>query len=243
MTGFIYKQIHSQKTVAEKLKEKRLQLGLPLENISRLTNISLKYLQAIDQGEFDKIPGEIYLKQWLKKYALILNLNVKEILSDWQKEFKLQLSFNDYQKNIKFKQKRFFFQLTPKVVRNLLISLAIGTFIFYLGWEVKKIIEPPAVVIYEPRNFSVTPENKIIIKGKTDPEVSLWINNQLVLATSKGDFQQEVELLPGLNTFQISAKRKNSQKNNIILSIIKTVANEANEPSFKQNDLGISFKK
>lgn len=222
MTGFIYKQIHTQKTVAERIKERRLALNLSLENISQVTNITLKYLLALENGEYEKIPGEIYLKQWLKKYALLLELNPQEVIRDYNKETKLQLSFADFQGKTSFKQKKIFFYFTPKIFRNLIVVLVILSFFTYLGWEVKKIIEPPPLQIFEPKNLSTTENNKIVIRGQSEPEVTLWINNQLVLATPRGEFQQEVELLPGLNTFQISAKKKHSQKNIITLSIIKT---------------------
>jgi len=238
MTSFIYKQIRTQKSVAERLKEKRLNLNLSIEKISQLINISTKYLSALENGEYDKIPGEIYLKQWLKKYALLLELDPQELLRNYQKETKLQLNFSDYQGKTIFKPKKVLFYFTPKTFRNLIVGLIIFIFLFYLGWEVKKIIEPPILQIKEPKNFTVTTNNKIIIKGQSEPEVSLWINNQLVLASPYGDFQKEVELLPGLNTFQISAKKKYSQKNTIILSIIKTNDSSVNN---KENKSSLSL--
>jgi len=240
MTSFIYKQIKNQSTVAERLKSKRLALGYKLEKISKTLSIEIKYLQALESGDFHKLPGDIYVRQWLKIYGQLLDLSVSELIKDYQQENKLQLSFTDYRKT-GFKLKKHFFSLPPRFVRNSLIGLVVVVLIIYLGWEVKKIIEPPPLAILEPINNSTTVNNKITIKGQTKPEVIIWINNQQVLTNSDGLFEQEVELISGLNTFQISAKKKNSQKNNVTLSIIK-VNNDQESTNSYNNNLSLIYK-
>lgn len=242
MTGFIYKQINGQKTVAEELKSKRQELGFNLEKISTSINIPIKYLYALENGEYDKLPGEVYAKLWLKKYCQILKLNISEIIKKFQKENKLQLSFSDYHSKKSFKSQKLVINFTPKIFRNLLVGTAVLVFLVYLGLEVKKIIEPPYLQISEPGNYIATTDNKVTIIGKTEPEVSLWINNQLVLANPEGNFQQDVELLPGLNTFEISAKKKHSQKNIVTLSVIKNTDKDKVNNEFEINNLGLSLK-
>jgi len=220
MTSFIYKTINSNKSVAERLKEKRQDLGLTIERLSAALSIPTKYLLALEAGEYDRLPGEVYAKLWIKKYCQALKLDTTSTLKDFYKESHLQLNFSDFHHK-KFKKKRLLFSLTPETFRNILVGAAILIFLVYLGWEVKNFIEPPYLQIIEPENNSITTESKTTIIGKTEPEVSLWINNQSVLADPEGNFTQEVELTNGLNSFEISAKKKRSQTNVINLSIIK----------------------
>jgi cytoskeletal protein RodZ len=242
MSGFIYKQIHSKKCLKEKLKERRESLGLTLEKISNLTGVSSKYLAILENGDFEKIPGEIYLKQWLKKYCQILELEETEILKDYQKENNNSAKFEPlFCPPQKLKRKKILLNFSPRIFRTIGIGVIIFVFLFYLSWEVKKIIQPPFLEITEPQNLSSTGANKVTIKGKSEPEVSILINNQTVLASPDGKFQQEVELGPGLNVLEISAKKKHSQKNTITLSIISN--NEPPAPGEGAiNNSGLSLK-
>lgn len=224
MTGFIYKSIQTKMTVAEKLANRRKEAGLTLEQINRQTGIPLKYLAALEDGDYDKLPGEIYKKLWLKKLAKCLGLDIQEIIKSSENENKLQLNFTDLNPRIKFKSRKKILFLNPKFARNLLIGAIIIILFSYLAWEIKKTVTPPLLKINEPQNYLTTTSNKIIISGQTESEASLWINNQLILASPAGDFKQEVELSPGLNTFQITAKRKNSQENRLTITVIKTDA-------------------
>ena len=43
--------------------------GLSLEQISQTTKISVRALQAIEEGEFKKLPGGIYNTSYIRQYA------------------------------------------------------------------------------------------------------------------------------------------------------------------------------
>jgi cytoskeletal protein RodZ len=43
--------------------------GLSLDEIARSTNITMRYLQAIERGEFEKLPGGIYTRSYIRQYA------------------------------------------------------------------------------------------------------------------------------------------------------------------------------
>jgi cytoskeletal protein RodZ len=43
--------------------------GLSLEEIARATRITLRYLEAIERGEFEKLPGGVYNINYIRQYA------------------------------------------------------------------------------------------------------------------------------------------------------------------------------
>jgi cytoskeletal protein RodZ len=43
--------------------------GLSLDQIARSTNITMRYLEAIERGEFEKLPGGIYTRSYIRQYA------------------------------------------------------------------------------------------------------------------------------------------------------------------------------
>jgi cytoskeletal protein RodZ len=69
-------------TFSEELRKAREAKNISLAEISRLTRINLKYLEAIDQGSFDVLP-QTYIRAFLKEYAQAVGLSPVEILQKY----------------------------------------------------------------------------------------------------------------------------------------------------------------
>ena len=58
----------------------RRQKGLSLHQIADSTKISIRWLQAIEQGDFGKLPGGVYSTNYLRQYARIIDFDEQELL-------------------------------------------------------------------------------------------------------------------------------------------------------------------
>lgn len=70
--------------IGERLRNARELKKLSIKDISKETNIRVRYLEAIEDEEFDKIPGETYLLGFLRVYAEFLKLNGDEIIQSYK---------------------------------------------------------------------------------------------------------------------------------------------------------------
>ncbi|MCL2805686.1 MAG: helix-turn-helix domain-containing protein [Treponema sp.] len=68
-------------SLGEKLKNTRVEKGLSIDQISRETNISIRFLEALESENFSVFPGEPYLIGFLKNYSAFLDLDVQKIIS------------------------------------------------------------------------------------------------------------------------------------------------------------------
>jgi len=68
-------------SLGEKLKTAREEKALSIEQISRETNISVRYLEALESENFNVFPGEPYLIGFLRNYSLYLELDVQKVIS------------------------------------------------------------------------------------------------------------------------------------------------------------------
>ena len=74
-----------QKNLFERLKEIRLSKGILLDEIAKKTRIHLRYLEAFESSELDKVPG-IYDKLFFKTYVEYLECeNENEIFEEFRK--------------------------------------------------------------------------------------------------------------------------------------------------------------
>lgn len=59
-----------------RLRRARESLGLSLADVSRRTNIQIKYIIAIEKGEWDRLPNIIYARAYVKTYAKLVGEDV-----------------------------------------------------------------------------------------------------------------------------------------------------------------------
>jgi cytoskeletal protein RodZ len=61
--------------------------GITLQQIAESTKISVRSLEAIEQGEFRKLPGGIYNTSYIRQYARAIDFDESVILAAYHREF------------------------------------------------------------------------------------------------------------------------------------------------------------
>ena len=70
--------------VGETLRRERLKRNLELEEISNELKISTRFLQAIESDQYDKLPGGVFAKSFVRQYARLLGLDEEAIAGQVQ---------------------------------------------------------------------------------------------------------------------------------------------------------------
>jgi cytoskeleton protein RodZ len=66
-----------------RLKQEREKRNKSLEDVSRSTKISLRMLQALEEEHFDRLPGGVFNKGFVRAYARCLELNEQQAVDDY----------------------------------------------------------------------------------------------------------------------------------------------------------------
>lgn len=72
--------------IGRRLIEAREARGLTLEDAERDTRISRRYLQALEQEQFDVIPAPVYARGFLRSYSQYVGLDPQEMLAMFPRE-------------------------------------------------------------------------------------------------------------------------------------------------------------
>jgi cytoskeletal protein RodZ len=67
------------------LSKIRRNRGISLEQIAQSTKIGVRSLEAIEQGDFAKLPGGIYNTSYIKQYARAIDYDESALLAVYQK--------------------------------------------------------------------------------------------------------------------------------------------------------------
>jgi len=73
------------KEIGEKLMAARHTRGITLEQAQADTKIRSRYLKALEEGDVDAIPGEVYYKGFLRSYGNYLGLDGLSLVDEYKK--------------------------------------------------------------------------------------------------------------------------------------------------------------
>lgn len=100
---------------AEQLRKARLKKGLSLQQIAAKTRIDIKFLEAIDNGNFGFLP-DLYVKAFIKQFAIAIDLDENETLKKY--EDALEGKFIDEDEPKSLLEQKIEISSTPKLSAN-----------------------------------------------------------------------------------------------------------------------------
>ncbi len=190
----------------EKIKKLREDAGLTQSKVAQLLNIQEKYIDFLEKGEIDKLPAAVYVKGFLRKYAVVLGQDSQKIVDDFVAEQNIARHLSGKKtESIRGLRK---IVITPQLLRNLLIFGIIILIIGYFLWQLSFLLKAPSLEIMAPEKDLKVSNNEFVVKGKTEPGVTLTINNQEINLDKEGNFEQKIELNKGLNIIEIKAANR-----------------------------------
>ena len=68
------------------LRETREQKNLSLDDVEKGTNIRKLYIKSIEEGNYEKLPGEVFLKGFIKTYGKFLGLDSQKLIEQYKQE-------------------------------------------------------------------------------------------------------------------------------------------------------------
>jgi len=89
MASFIRRRILTSETLGERLRKVREGRGLSLGEVETATSIRAGYLECLEDGDYSGLPGEVYVKSFLRVYGNFLGLGEEEVTQQYEKERKV----------------------------------------------------------------------------------------------------------------------------------------------------------
>ncbi len=214
-----------QKGISELLEELLKERGISPEKLSYVTNIPIRFVTALLDGDFKKLPAKPYVRGYLIKIAAALGVAEEIIMESYRESAEIKSSGS----KDKLPINRFAIQ---KINKNFIIgaAVALGLLIF-LGFRINDIMGTPTLQVNLSENPSTTTNQTLNITGRISAKDKLTLNQEIVYTNQDGTFQKEITLSPGLNTFEFGATRFLGRET----KIIRQVVYEASRPVIQNN--------
>jgi cytoskeletal protein RodZ len=191
------------KTIGSILKTIRVSKGLSLDRIEHATKIKKIFIDAIERGNWTKLPEFPVTSGFVKNYADYLEYDKNGALALLRRDYPpTKLSVNpkpDVEKK---------FSINPKLTFFIGVAVVIIATVTYLGIQYSKYIGSPKLTITEPVNGQVVTERKLTVMGSTEPDSTITVNNQPVLTDSEGKFAVQLTIVPETKEIVVISKSR-----------------------------------
>ncbi len=190
--------------IGQRIKEARLEKELTLEEVAEVTKIKIPFLTAIEEGEYEKLPSVAYAQGFFRNYIKFLGLPEKETLALFRREFDTNKTYkvlpSGFNKDNKFSFSKI------RIKQSLMVIIVIFALLFsFLFYQYRDAIFNPSLDIFSPEEKAVYSSSIILVSGKTDSNVTVFVNDTAVSVDQSGAFKKNVVVLSGKSTIEIKA--------------------------------------
>lgn len=225
-------------TLPEYLREVRQHQAYGLKHVSKITNISEKFLEYLEEGYYHKLPADVYVYGFLKKISELYRLDYSVLLEQYKKERGIHDRINKARPDRSFNRSKI--NINPKTLGFALLAVFIVFVLSYLFYQVNAINKPPSIEITSPSNGARIASSSLVIQGRTEIGASLSIEGKSVLVDSLGNFKQPVSIGPGEKVLTFVAVNNFGKQATKQLLIIGDFENkEAEVPQSQQFSLNM----
>lgn len=215
-------------TAGEILKKKRESLKKSLNTVSVDTKIQKRFLEYIENDQYDKFDSEVFASGFIKIYSKYLGLDVEKLLAIYRRGNLSSKMKIEEKKNSKKITNRIKFHITPQILAITFLSIFLVLIIGYIGYQIYQYQRPPQLTILQPENEYKTHEEILLLKGNTQPSSVVVINGQQVEIDQLGYFEKKIILNSGVNTITVTS-RKNSNEQLEVTKTLRVIYDEGEQ--------------
>lgn len=218
--AFITKKVQTQ-TLGEYLIACRKALGFSISEVAQLSQVQPKYIQALEEGNFQVLPAGVYVKGFLKNLAKVYRIKEEGVLEQFLHEQQVQNNlenFGEIGNPKKFVLPRFI--LSPRTLAIGSAALLGLLSLAYLYFQISSLKRPPALEVFSPEKDEIANTSLLLVRGRSEPGASVYLNNQALVTDAEGEFRENLSLAPGSNQLVIKAVNKFGQETTVTRSII-----------------------
>lgn len=190
--------------LGHRLQEERKKQGLSLEQVAKGTRIRLGFLEAIEKGDYRRLPSSAYAQGFVKNYVEYLGLPTRELLALFRREFNEQEYLGvlpeSFTKPKSITVNRFRLWQTFGVVALVLLVL-----VMYVFFQYKSAFFAPALSVSVPQEEQVIATQTITVTGSTEQNTTVTVNGLPTFIDSNGNFKKDITVFPGSSTITVKA--------------------------------------
>ena len=192
--------------LGDQLRMQREKKGITLDQAAADTRIREKFLKALEDDDYQSLPGAVYTRGFLRNYAEYLDLDQEELVVLFHQERGIASAdpVRTFRPMRPIMHRSLIF--TPAVLVPVVVLAGIVLFVGYLYYQFTSFAVAPTLEILEPATDAIAQESPYTLRGRTTPSGRVTVQvfpGPLTLAdirpAADGTFDASVALTAGSN--------------------------------------------
>ncbi len=194
------------KSVGNLLKVARLKKRRTRREVANATKIKESFVEAIEKGNWPALPEFPIINGFVKAIASYLDINPQEAIAFLRRDYPTKPPV------LTPKNPKKEFRWGPRLPFILGILIILSIILGYLGFQYKKFISPPSLIVNTPTEGQIVKDSPLTVTGKTDSDATVLINNQPALVNDKGGFSADLPISKTTSEVTITAKSRSGKE-------------------------------
>lgn len=200
------------KTVGQIIASARQKRGLSVDQLSSLTKIDSRYISALEQDDYQKLPSETFAKGFIRNLSLRLDLDPSELIAIFRRDYRLPEPSSMAKRHTRFAFPDYTKQTFPFLLGGIV-------FIVYLIFQFRAIVTPPKLIVLRPEDGAVM-VSPLEIEGETDADATIIVNGDTkVRPDSTGHFFVRLNLSLGETILELKTTNRFSRSTTKSISV------------------------
>ena len=196
-------------TLSEHLCAWRSSAELSVEKIAAELSVRPQIILALEEGDYSIFPAHVYASGCLKRMIEHFSIARGDVLLDvLRTEWEEKRGAPNTSVLALPKSRREKWYITPRRLFGSLGAVALVLFAWFLASQLMGFTGAPSLHIDEPHSDAIIEMPTIHVRGTTEKESQLTVNGREITMNENGVFDQEIQLVPGVNTLQFVAQNR-----------------------------------
>lgn len=213
----IHKEMTSRRSWGGLLREARIRARKTIEDASSALKIQPNYLSALESMHVEELPGKVYARHFLIRYARWVDVDLQKILPLFDTSLSEELERHAL---LVPRVSSGDLRVWTRIVRWSLAACFLASSVLYFGYHIWSMMLPPVLSLTYPSEDLHLSEMTLQIAGMTDPEAQVMVNGENIQTDPSGRFEKMLILQQGVNEIQVSARSKYSRPAVIVRHVV-----------------------
>ncbi len=195
-------------TLGEVLRAQRERKKITLDQAADDTKIRERFLRALEDGDYESLPGAVYTKGFLSNYAEYLDLPPARLVGLYRSERPAAEAPRRFEPMRPIARRAVV--LRPSLLLPIAAAAAVALFVGYLYYQLSTFAVLPKIEVTEPPADAVAQSADYVIKGRTTPDARITVRvfpgpqtYTDIHPGADGEFGVTVQLHPGTNHVEV----------------------------------------
>lgn len=195
------------RTLGELISTTRKKQQLSIDQLSEATQIAPKFLEAIEENAFTKLPSPLAAQGFLTSIACQLSLSAPMLLAMYRRDV-VPEALNPATSAVAFRRLT---RRTAQQIFAVLMLVSLCIVVGYAGFLLYRSRQAPPLRVLSPKTGAVL-VSPVLVRGTSASDAVVMVDGNAVGVSQDGSFSVEQELFPGPHIITVSATGRSGKE-------------------------------